>query len=74
MDSRLVERFKMIDSRLEDNKKILEFIEKFLDNNKDLRFCQALCALDLKSDENFYEEPQITLKRLKENEKSLKSL
>lgn len=57
--------------RLKENKKILKFIEEFLKKNSDLRFCQAMHTLDLKQNENFYEEPETTLNRLKENEKNL---
>lgn len=50
--------------RLKYNKKILKFIENFLKEHEDLRFCQALYALSLNPNEYFYEEPNITLQRL----------
>lgn len=52
--------------RLESNKEILIRLEDFLEANPDLRFIQALRALDIieEGKDKFYEESQTTLKNI----------
>jgi hypothetical protein len=66
--------------RLKDNLKLLKIIEIYIKNNPDVRFIQALWALGIIDKEiingpdhkiyvpvdRFYEEPDVTLKRIKE--------
>ena len=48
-------------TRLEANLLILKELETYLKKYPDLRFCQALFALDLDKD-TFFQEPIVTLK------------
>jgi hypothetical protein len=52
------------------NKEILGIIEKLVNDNSQLRFCQILTILGLDND-NFNEEPVDTLTRIKEKVASL---
>ena len=62
-----MEALKEIKNKMNDrqkcNKEILKVIEKLVDENSALRFCQILSILDLDKD-NFNEEPIDTLKRI----------
>lgn len=61
-------------NRKESNKKILQLLEKKLEESPDLRFIQALWALKIIDQEDnhiidrFYEEPSVTLKRIWQKE------
>ena len=49
------------------NKECLNLVRKFLEKNPDLRFIQALWALNIvNSEDRFHEEPNITLKKIQE--------
>lgn len=60
--------------RLKDNKKILEKINKMIEQSPDLRFCQILSYYNLDQD-RFYEEPNITLEKMEQidNKNSIKA-
>lgn len=50
------------------NLEILEEVKKFLEKQPDMRFIQALWALNIVDKEDrFYEEPEITLAKVKES-------
>ena len=54
------------------NLEILEELKKFLEKHPDMRFIQALWALNIVDKEDrFYEEPEITLKKITEAKKQL---
>lgn len=56
-------------SRLTDNQKILEILKEKVEEYPDLRFIQLLMNLDVVDHEDrFYEESNITLKRIMDNE------
>ena len=51
--------------RYENNIKILEILNKFLNKNKDLRFIQALWSLNIiDKEDRFYEESEETLSKI----------
>lgn len=51
------------------NLEILEEVNHFLIQNPDMRFIQALWALNIVDEEDrFYEEPEITLAKVKESQ------
>ena len=52
-------------NRYENNIKILEILNKFLNKNKDLRFIQALWSLNIiDKEDRFYEESKETLSKI----------
>lgn len=55
-------------TRQQANREIILLLERYLETHPEIRFGQALCCL-VNADEVdlFYEEPQETLKYLKEN-------
>lgn len=58
-------------NRLESNKKILSILKEKVEEYPDLRFIQLLMNLDvIDHEDRFYEESNITLKRLEKNEKN----
>lgn len=58
-------------TRYEYNLKILKRLSKFVDDNKDMRFTQALWAIGVIIDEkdHFYEESETTFERINKKEK-----
>ena len=56
------------------NLEILEEVKKFLEKYPDMRFIQALWALNIVDKEDrFYEEPEITLEKIEEAKKELRA-
>lgn len=56
-------------SRLSDNQKILEILKEKVEEYPDLRFIQLLMNLNvIDHEDRFYEESNITLKRIMDNE------
>ena len=59
-----------IDDRFEANKKLLQYLEKCINDNPDLRFGQILLGFNLISEDSqktFYEESVDVLKRINNN-------
>lgn len=51
--------------RLNDNLDVLSYITKVLKNYPELRFTQLLLRCDIDPNRDFYEEPEVTLHKLK---------
>lgn len=55
----------MLKKRRISNNDILDFMSKIFKNHPELRFVQILNICDIDSDRDFYEEPSVTLEKLK---------
>ena len=55
-----------LENRQKYNKEILEILSEFIEEHPEMRFIQALWALDIVSlEDRFYEEPSKTLDKVK---------
>jgi len=56
-----------ISQRAESNKQIINLLDQFFKENPTIRFIQALHALSIiETDDKFYEESTLTIKKLRE--------
>lgn len=55
-----------IQNRQKNNLEVLDFISKIMVNYPELRFTQLLLRCDIDPNRDFYDEPEITLQKLKD--------
>ena len=54
-----------MDNRLVNNLEVLDYISKVLSQHPELRFTQLLYYADIDTDRDFFDEPKVTLQKLK---------